>query len=65
MWNFAEFDLWGGGQYTVVAYKFDCAVWNMEGFSATEDNSMVAICYAYTLIYCFPRRPSPFVLENI
>lgn len=52
-------------QYTVVAYKLDCVVWDMEGFSAPEDNSMVALRNTHSLIRCFPRRAQAFLLENV
>lgn len=52
-------------QHTAVAYKFDCAVWNMEGGFASQHNSLVAFWNTHFLICCFSRSPQAFLLENI
>lgn len=52
-------------QYVVVAYKFDCALWSMEGFPSAESNDVVALWNTYIDICCFPRSASGFILESL
>ncbi|XP_048233990.1 gamma-secretase subunit APH1-like isoform X2 [Ricinus communis] len=48
-----------------MAYKSDCAVWSLEGFSSFENKNMVALCFTHSYISLFPRRASSFILENL
>lgn len=52
-------------QYIVMAYKSDCAVGDMEGFSSSKINHLVAICTTYNFICRIPRRASCSFLESL